>query len=147
MKVLLLGRVEGLGEAGDIVDADDAFVRDVLFPQELAVVATGSQSAQTSPSAIPEEELAAAQRVADLTDQKTVRIERPVNAERNLEKPLTARDLQSAIEQEIGASLPADAVRLPHPITEPGQYTVSLEFPHGLEAEIKLIVEPGNESK
>lgn len=145
MKVLLLARVESLGEAGDVIDVADNVARDVLFPKELAVVATGNQSANVSAARVSEEELAAVQNLADLTDQKTVRVAHPANPDGSLQKPVTAKDVAAAIEQSIGISLPVGAVHLSKPIEEPGQYTVPLEFPHGLESEVKLIVE-GKES-
>lgn len=146
MKVLLLGRVENLGEAGDVVDVADNVARDVLFPQERAVVATGSQSENTPAAKVSEQELAAFQRLADRTDQKTVRVERPMNPDRSLQKPVTAKDITAAIAQAIGTSLPAGVIRLSQLIEEPGHYSIPLEFPHGLESEIKLIVEPANET-
>lgn len=146
MKVVLLGDVENLGRAGEVVEVADGHARNFLFPKGLAAVATGSpvrktNEQKTQAAKDTEEELAAMQRLAELTDQKTVRLDRPMDREGTLQGAVTARDIAAAIERAVSVSLPADAVRLEAPIHDPGQYTVALEFPHGLEAEVTVVVE------
>ncbi|TSC73122.1 MAG: large subunit ribosomal protein L9 [Parcubacteria group bacterium Gr01-1014_38] len=145
MKVVLLENVKNLGQAGEVVEVADGYARNFLFPRELAAVATGShartaEAQKARATRASEEELATMQRLAELTDQKTIRLERPLGPQEKLHGAVTAKEVVAAIENALHISLPADVVRLPLPIHEPGQHTVTLEFPHGLEAEVTVVV-------
>ena len=146
MKVVLLAPVKNLGQAGEVVEVADGYARNFLFPRGLAAVATGSrvrsaEARKAQARQASEKELSMMQRLAELTDQKTIRLERPLGPQKKLHGAVTAKEIAVAIENALHISLPADVVRLPMPIHEPGQQTVALEFPHGLEAEVTVVVE------
>lgn len=145
MKVVLLEDVKDLGRAGEVVEVADGHARNFLFPKALAVVATESRIREAEASLAraaraSEEELAAMQRLAELADQKTVHLERPIGPQGKLHGAVTANDIAAIIEDALRISLPPNAVRLSEPIHEPGTYQVALEFPHGLEAEVTVMV-------
>ncbi|MDP3685690.1 MAG: 50S ribosomal protein L9 [bacterium] len=145
MKVVLLEDVKDLGHAGEVVEVADGYARNFLFPKALAVVATERRSSeadarQARAARASEEELKATQQLAEVTDQKTVRLERPIGPQGKLHGAVTANEIAAAIESALHISLPAGAVHLQKPIHEPGAYQVALEFPHGLEAEVTVVV-------
>ncbi len=145
MKVILLEAVANVGGAGDIIDVAEGFARNVLFPQGKAAAATAghvkkaaAQKARITQKS--EEELAALQRLVELLDQKTVTITVPAGPQ-GLHGAVTADDIAATIARSLQVRLPTGSVKLHAPLREPGDTKVTLAFPHGLEAEITVIVE------
>lgn len=147
MKVVLLEDIENLGKAGDVVNVDDRYARTELFPRERAAAATGGRTSEAGKDQIStgaeqsEEELLTMQQLAERIDRKTVHIQRPLTPEGTLSEVVTASDIAAALENALRVSLPPDVVRLDAPIDKPGSTPVTLEFPHGLEADVTVVVE------
>lgn len=146
MKVLLLEDVEKAGKAGEVVEVSAGYARNFLFPNALAASASASQfreaaAAQQRAAKRAEEELANAQRLVELLDQKTVSVRARAGPQGKLHGAVTARMIADELSKSLGTKLPDGAVRLHSPIREAGEHKVRLEFPHGLEAEISVIVE------
>lgn len=146
MKVLLLEDVESVGRAGDVVDVANGFARNVLFPQgKAAAVTAARQRAVDEPRRVAARRSAAqfadAQRLAALVDRKIITLRVPVGPQGKLHGAVTATDIHQELERALGEALPAEVIRLPQPFHEPGERKVAVEFPHGLEAEITVVVE------
>lgn len=145
MKVLLLENVEGVGAAGELADVADGFARNVLFPQGKAAAATTGRvkeaaARQARATQKSEKELAALQRLVDLLDQKTVTVTVPAGPQ-GLHGAVTADDIAATIARSLQVTLPKRSVQLREPLRKPGESKVTLAFPHGLEAEMTVIVE------
>lgn len=146
MKVVLLSRVENLGEAGDVVEVADGYARNYLFPSGLAAQATsGRAQAATAAKArarqTSEEELAKTEALADTLDGKSVLLRVPLGPQGKLHGAVTAESITLEIQRSLGVRLPAGAVVLPKPIQEPGEQKLTLELPHGLETTVLVVVE------
>lgn len=146
MKVLLLEDVENVGKAGTIAEVADGYARNYLFPNGLAATATGEQERQVQERAATaekaaEEELAQLQQLVELVDRKVVVIKAPMGPTGQLHGAVTRDAVQREIETALQTKLPTGCVRLEDPMTEPGERKLQLEFPHGLEAEVSLVVE------
>lgn len=154
MKVLLLEDVEHVGKAGEVVEVSDEVARNTLFEKGLAAAATGDRerAAKTAderrgpaqganPQGTPEEELSNLQRIVELVDRKTVHIQAPVSPQGEFEGAVTAEDIAAEIERALSTKLPAGAVHLQNPLFDFGETKLTLEFPHGLEAEVTVVVE------
>lgn len=150
MKVILLEDVDNVGAAGNVVDVAAGFARNVLFPFGRAAAATVGRvrQAQAAKTRVAqrlarraEKELARTQRLVELVDRKTVTLTAPAGPLGKLHGAVTARDIAAALSRAVGVPLLPAVVRLRAPIHEPGEQKVSLEFPHGLEAEVTVVVE------
>lgn len=146
MKVILLGRVENVGEAGDIVEVSDGHARNYLFPQGLAAVATPERIAaaeQKKQERVETERLALeeVQRWVTQLDGKTIVLQRPVGPEGTLFGAVTNKDITEELRRVFNITLPKGVVRLKEPIKHVGEKPVHLEFPHGLEADLVVLIE------
>lgn len=145
MKVLLLEDVDNVGTAGAVVEVADGFARNVLFPHGRAAAATAgrvqeAKSAQTMAAQKSEEELSDLQKLISRLDQKTMTLTLPAGPLGKLHGAVTAKDIAGALSKVFGVDIPASAVRLPAPLHDLGEQKVALEFTHGLEAEITVVV-------
>lgn len=148
MKVVLLEDVASVGKAGEVVDVADGFARNVLFPNGKAAVATSGRiaevmEARSRTAKKAEAELAGFQHVVERVDRKTVRLSVPVGPQGRLHGAVTAQDVSDALERSFGIRLPVESVQLSGPIHEPGEYRVELQLPHGLEAEVLVVIDSG----
>jgi large subunit ribosomal protein L9 len=146
MKVILLKNVEGVGRAGEVVEVANGHARNFLFPRGLAAQATESRvkEAERQKSHAATEAQIALEEVQGhvvALDGKTILITRKVGPEGSLFGAVTARDIATEIERELHIKLPKGVVRLKEPLKHVGEKPVHLEFPHGLEADMIVIVE------
>lgn len=145
MKVLLLEDVENVGTAGAVVEVADGFARNVLFPHGRAAAATAgrvqeAEAAKALATQKSEEELERLQKLIERLDQYTVTLTLSAGPLGKLHGAVTAKDIARELSKHAGADIPSSAVRLLAPVREPGEQKVSLEFSHGLEAEVTVVV-------
>ncbi|TRZ78281.1 50S ribosomal protein L9 [bacterium] len=150
MKVILTKNVPKIGKAGEIKNVADGYARNMLFPKQLAVLAT------------PEAERA-------LEFQKELRIKKTGKVLENVEESVNSLDgmeftikakaneeneklFGSITEKEIveavkhgGIKINKKQVKIEKPIKTTGEHVVLITFEHGLEAQIKIIVEKKEE--
>ena len=144
MKVVLLKDVESVGKEGEIKDVADGFARNFLLPSQLAKPAT-SQNIEKTQEKI---ELAKKQKKDELKDaqNKAAKIdgeEFVIKVKADGDSLFGSVD-QSVIVKELktaGLDVKKSAVELPKPIKELGEFQIKINFNHGIEATIKVIVE------
>ncbi len=145
MKVILITDVKDLGKEGDIVEVSDGHARNFLFPQNLAVAATAESLKKKTDkeAALSRKEHREMSIVGDLAaslEGFELVMQEKVSDGGILYASVTGKAIADALKKE-GYKIDPEWVELEHPIKEPGNYTVSLSFPHGFEAEITLIIE------
>lgn len=146
INIVLLENVKGLGEAGKVVTVSEGYARNFLFPQALAAQATESrvkEAEKRKEKAETEESMALqeAERQVGLIDGKTIPMTLKSGPEGRLFGSVTSKDITEEIEKSLGAKLPKGAVKLKSPLKQIGEHPVHVEFPHGLEADLIIIIE------
>jgi len=145
MKIILLQNVEGLGKQWEVKEVADGYARNFLFPQSLAKPAT-TKDIDDAEKKFAEME---ARAVADLKgveelvaklDGYEIKIPVKVGEEGQLYAQISTKQIASALEAE-GFSIQERFIKIAEPIKELGEFLVTLEFDHRLEAEIRVIVE------
>lgn len=144
MKVILLQDVENLGIKNDIKDVADGFARNFLFPKDLAKPATEAAIKQSEQekefmAKKAEEDLAATELVASQLDGQEIEILAKTEESGKLYGSITAAKIAKALKDK-GFDIKSKQVKLAEPIKETGESEVIIEFSHGLEAKIKIIV-------
>ncbi len=149
MKVILKEDVEGLGNAGDIVNVKDGYARNYLIPRGLALRAT-----VRNVKALEKQRQMVLQRInkerkryeafaAKLAELKVV-IKKRAGEEGKLFGSVTTRDIAEALEQ-MGYELDRKRIVLDEPIKALGNYTVKVKLPYQVEAELTIEVVPEEE--
>lgn len=143
MKVILKQNVKNLGKKDEIKNVSDGYARNFLFPRELAEPATpGALKALRERKRHAEEvatqDLEATEKLVADIDGYELTLEEKAEAG-TLYAALTAKKIAQALKKE-GYSVTEKNVALKEPIKQPGEHEVTLEFDHGLEAQIRVIV-------
>jgi len=144
MKVILLTKILGLGNADDIKEVADGYAINYLFPKHLAVLA--SQKAINDLEAIKqkkvkqsEEDLLKQQSLATRLDGLSLTLKEKTNDSNLFYAAINAQKIFDALKKS-GIAVQKNNI-ITKPIKEPGEYDVVIKLSHGLEAKIHLLAE------
>ena len=145
MKIILLDKIQRLGEIGDIVEVNSGYARNFLIPQKKAAFASDKNIKEVEAR---KEELAAAS--ADLLTQAQGRSESiegssceifvPVTEEGALYGSVGTREISEAF-IETGVEIDKSEVQLPDgPIKEQGEFNVVISVHPEVSANVVVKV-------
>ncbi|MDI2090628.1 50S ribosomal protein L9 [Commensalibacter oyaizuii] len=131
-EVILLQRVEKLGQMGDVVKVKPGFARNYLLPQGKAIRSTAAnrerferERSQLEAQNIKRRE--EAERLLERLQGLTVVIIRQAGESGSLYGSVTARDIREAAEKE-GLTIRRQQVEIAHPIKALGLYQVKVQL-------------------
>lgn len=132
MEVILLERVEKLGQMGDVVNVKSGFARNYLLPKNKAVRATEENrkrfdEERTQLEARNLERKAEAEKVAEPLNGMSVVLIRQAGESGQLYGSVNARDIAEAV-TEAGATIGRQQVSLTAPIKALGMHSVSVSL-------------------
>lgn len=144
-QAILLKDVEGLGEAGSVIDVSPGYLRNYLAPKRLAQVATDASVAaalrereRTETAARQAEERS--QETAALLGKTVLTISHRAGDDGKLFGSVTAKEIVDAVQQARGLRLDHRKVRLDEPIRELGTHMVEIEVSPGVTTSVKTMV-------
>jgi large subunit ribosomal protein L9 len=144
-QAILLKDVDGLGEAGSVVDVSPGYLRNYLAPRKLAHSATPASIAaaqrqrEAAEQAVRQQEERSRETAAVLS--KTVlTIPHQAGEDGRLFGTVTAKEIVDAIRQARGLRVDRRAVRLEAPIRELGTHMVEIEVAAGVVASVKTMI-------
>jgi large subunit ribosomal protein L9 len=144
-QAILLKDVEGLGEAGSVVDVSPGYLRNFLAPRRLAQTATTASVA----AALRERERAEnaarqaeerSQETAALLAKTVLTISHRAGDDGRLFGSVTAKEIVDAVQQARGLRLDHRKVRLDEPIRDLGTHMVEIEVSPGVTTSVKTMV-------
>lgn len=147
MNVILLDKVENLGEIGDMVNVKPGYGRNYLLPQGKAALATKANIAEVEArraelEKAAAEELAAAKARATLIEGMNLVIPANVGAEGKLFGSVGPIDIADAFEK-VGVEVARAEVRMPDgPIHEVGDFSIGLHLHSDVNVDVNLKVVP-----
>jgi large subunit ribosomal protein L9 len=147
MQAILLSEVEGLGEAGSVVNVARGYMRNYLLPRGLAETATPARIAEIQrreeqrkvAEARAEEQ---AKELADLLGRTILTLKAKAGGDGRLFGSITSADVATAIEEARGVRIDRRNINVDPPIRAVGTYAVPIELAPGLTTEVKTIVSP-----
>ena len=147
MQAILLSEVEGLGEAGSVVNVARGYMRNYLLPRGLAELATPARIAEIRrreeqrkvAEARAEEQ---ARELADLLGRTILTLKAKAGGDGRLFGSITSADVATAIEEARGVRVDRRQIIVDPPIRAVGTYAVPIELAPGLTTEVKTIVSP-----
>lgn len=145
MNVILLEKVENLGDIGDLVTVKPGYGRNFLLPQGKATLATKANLAEVEArraelEKAAAEELAAARARAELLNGMNLVIPANVGAEGKLFGSVGPVDIEEAFEK-VGVEVAKAEVRMPEgPIHEVGDYAIGLHLHSDVDVEVNVKV-------
>jgi large subunit ribosomal protein L9 len=147
MQAILLDEVEGLGEAGTVVNVARGYMRNYLLPRGLAEVATANRIAevQRREEKRRADEIRAAEQskeLAELLGRTILTLKAKAGDDGRLFGSITSADVATAIAEARGVRVDRRHITVEPPIRAVGTYSVPVELAPGLTTEVKTIVSP-----
>ncbi|MBO6784414.1 MAG: 50S ribosomal protein L9 [Alphaproteobacteria bacterium] len=144
MEVILLERIEKLGQMGDVVTVKPGYARNFLLPQKKALRATDqnrsyfeSQRAQLEAENLQRREEAAS--VASKIEELDILLIRQAGDSGQLYGSVSARDIADSV-TEAGATVGRGQVQLDRPIKELGLHPVRISLHPEVQVELSVNV-------
>ncbi len=135
MKIILLERIEKLGNLGDVVTVKDGYARNYLLPQGKALRATEANMERFEREREEIEKRNAEARAAAEKQAEKIRgaqmvMIRAAGETGHLYGSVTTRDIANALKEEFEVEVPRSAVQLEKPIKLIGLHDVKVRL-HG----------------
>ena len=147
MKIILLDKIQRLGEIGDIVDVNSGYARNFLIPQKKAAFASDKNIAEVEAkkdelAAISEDVLTQAKARAKDLEGSNCEILVPVTEEGALYGSVGTRDISEAfISNQI--QIDKSEVQLPDgPLKETGDHNIVISIHPEVSIEVLVKVSP-----
>jgi large subunit ribosomal protein L9 len=151
MNVILCDDVENLGEMGQTVKVADGYARNFLIPRRLAVKADSASAKQIEHELAiikrrEEKRRAEQSKIAKELEKLTVEIKVRAGEGDKIFGSVTAGHIAEKL-AEMGQEINRKTIVLAEPIKSLGIFKVTVKFPGGIEAQIKVWVTGIEEAK
>lgn len=153
MRVIILQDIKNLGKEGEVKEVADGYARNFLLPNKLVKLATKAaleelEKIKDLEAKRAEEALKHTQEIVSQIDGQEIEILVKINETGEIYGSITPFKISQALKKK-GFDVKKTQVTLKEPIKKIGEYPVTINFDHGLEAEIKAIVaeEPKKEKE
>ena len=147
MKIILLDKIQRLGEIGDIVDVNSGYARNFLIPQKKAAFASEKNISEVEArkdelAAISEDILINAQARGKDIEGSQCEILVPVTEEGALYGSVGTREISEAF-SNMDVQIDKSEVQLPEgPIKETGDHNISISVHPEVSVEVLVKVSP-----
>lgn len=147
MKIILLDRIQRLGEIGDIVEVNSGYARNFLIPQKKAAFASEKNISEVEArkdelAAMSEDILTNAKARAKDIDGSECEILVPVTEEGALYGSVGTREISEAF-SNMDVQIDKSEVQLPEgPIKETGDHNISISVHPEVSVEVLVKVSP-----
>ena len=147
MKIILLDKIQRLGEIGDVVEVNSGYARNFLIPQKKAAFASESNIAEVESkkdelAAMSEDVLTKAKVRGEMIEGSECEILVPVTEEGALYGSVGTREISDAF-SNIDISIDKSEVQLPDgPIKETGEHNIVISVHPEVSVEVLVKVSP-----
>ena len=146
MKVILQSDVKGKGKKGDLVNVNDGYARNFLFPKGLAVEATKAaindfKGKEDSAAYHKKQEISAAKETAQKLEGKTVKLSAKAGDNGKLFGSITAQAVADAVKMQLHIVVDKRKIGLGDGIKNVGNTEVEVKVYPEISAKINVLVE------
>lgn len=147
MKVILLQDIKGVGKKDQIINANDGYAKNFLFPKKLAVEAGGDNLKKLDNKKKAEEAqaqavLEQAQELAKKLENLTVKLSVKIGENGKLFGAVTNKEISAAIKQQTNLEIDKKKI-VTEAIKTIGEQQVAVKLHPKVTAKLKVIVEQG----
>ena len=147
MKVILRSDVEGIGNAGDVVEVANGYAQNFLVPKGLAMRATPgaasqAQAMQRSRDLRGLKERENAEDLARGLEAQVIWVQARVGQEDQLYGSVTTSEIAEAVKAQTGVELDRRDMSLDEPIRRVGTHSVEVRLHSDVRVQLTVEVSP-----
>jgi len=145
MKVILKQDIKGVGKKDQIINANDGYARNFLFPKNLAVPADKGNMNNLQAKQSSEEHRKSIEKAEALETAKKIEsivLKLPVKSGENgkVFGSVTAKEIQENLEKQYKIKVDKKKVQLQEPIKVLGMFNIEIKLYDGVTAKLKVHV-------
>ena len=147
MKVILLQDIKNVGKKNEIINANDGYARNFLFPKKLAIEANKDnmlklEAKQASNAHKKNLEIEENNKKADKIEKTTLELKVKAGSNGKTFGGITTKEIAEALNKQIGIEIDKKKIALKETIKTIGTYEVEIKFGDGVTAKLKIYIKP-----
>lgn len=147
MKVILLQDIKNVGKKDQIINANDGYARNFLFPKKLALEATKDnllklQAKQASNARKKNLEIEANKEIAKKLDNIVLELFVKAGANGKTFGGITTKEISEGLKKQYQMDIDKKKIALKETIKTLGRFTVDVKFGDGVNAKLTVEIKP-----
>ena len=146
MKVILLQDIKNVGRKDEIINANDGYARNYLFPKKLAIEATKDnllklKAKKTSEQNKKQAEIDNNKKTAEQISKMTLTIKAKAGANGKIFGGITSKEISEALKQQYNIEIDKKKIVLKETIKNIGKFSAEIKFGDGVNCKISLNIQ------
>lgn len=147
MKVILLQDIKNVGKKDEIINANDGYARNFLFPKNMALEATKDnllklQAKKDSKAHKKNLEIEEFKKQAEIINKLTLEIKAKAGANGKIFGGVTPKEISEELNRKHKIQIDKKKIVLKDTIKNVGRFTVDIKFGDGVNAKLTLNIIP-----
>ena len=143
MKVILMQDIKGVGKKDEVINASDGYVRNFLFPKNLAVEANAEnmaklQAQNSSKQFKKDTEKEEAQKLSEKMNKISLRIQVKAGENGKIFGGVTAKEISEELNKQYQVKVDKKKIDLKETIKNLGTFTIDAKLYEGVIGKIKI---------
>ena len=143
MKVILLQDIKNVGKKEEIINANDGYARNYLFPKKLAIEATKDnlaklQAKKTSEANKKQAEIEANKEMARKIERIELKITAKAGENGKIFGGITSKEVSEELKKQYKFEIDKKKIVLKETIKNLGKFTAEIKFGDGVNAKLTL---------
>ena len=149
MQVILLQDIKNVGKKDQIINANDGYARNFLFPKKLAIEATKDnllklQAKKDSKTHQKNLEVEANKKIAEKIEALILELKVKAGANGKTFGGITSKEISEGLKRKTGIDIDKKKIVLKETIKTLGRYSVDVKFGDGVNAKLSINITPEN---
>ena len=147
MKVILLQDIKNVGKKNEVINANDGYARNFLFPKKLAVEANKDnmlklEAKQASNAHKKNLEIEENKKKAKQIEEITLNLKVKAGANGKTFGGITTKEIAEGLKKQTGIDIDKKKIALKETIKTLGTYTIEIKFGDGVTAKLRISIVP-----
>ena len=145
MKVILLQDIKNVGKKEEIINANDGYARNYLFPKKLAIEATKDnlaklQAKKTSEANKKQAEIELNKQIAKQIEKIELQIKTKAGENEKIFGGITSKEISEELKKQYKIEIDKKKIVLKEAIKNLGKFQVEIKFGDGINGKLTLNV-------
>lgn len=145
MKVILLQDIKNVGKKNEIINANDGYARNFLFPKKLAIEANKDnmlklEAKQASNAHKKNLEIEENKKKAEQIEKTTLELKVKAGSNGKTFGGITSKEIAEGLKKQTGIEIDKKKIALKETIKTIGTYEVEIKFGDGITANLKIYI-------